>query len=283
MNRNFTNIKRKLEPVTKWVGGKRQLLPELIDKVPQRYNRYFEPFIGGGALFFRLSPQTAVINDKNSELINIYRSIKNYPEKLIELLEKHQIGNSKEYYLDIRSMDRDGRLKLMSDVERAARVLYMLRVDFNGMYRVNKKGQFNVPYGKYKNPKIVNKKNIEAVSQYFNENDIKILNDDFAVAVSEARKEDFVYFDPPYVPLSTTSSFTSYTKDGFEKEDQIRLADKFFELASKGVKVMESNSDTKITRELYKDANIYKIKANRVINSKASNRGKINELIITSY
>lgn len=277
------DISKELKPVTKWVGGKRQLLPELVKRIPQSYNRYFEPFVGGGALLFKLAPQNAVINDQNLELINIYQSIKNNPDELIELLKKHQKNNSKEYYLDVRSVDRDGRLDLMTDVERAARILYMLRVDFNGLYRVNKKGQFNVPYGKYKNPKIVNKENIRAVSQYFNQTNVEILNEDFAFAVSKAKSDDFVYFDPPYIPLSTTSSFTSYTEDGFGEKDQIRLANKFFELASKGVKVMESNSDTETTRKLYKNANIYEVKASRVINAKASGRGKINELIITSY
>lgn len=277
------DISKELKPVTKWVGGKRQLLPELVKRIPQNYNRYFEPFVGGGALLFKLAPQNAVINDQNLELINIYQSIKNNPDELIELLKKHQKNNSKEYYLDVRSVDRDGRLDLMTDVERAARILYMLRVDFNGLYRVNKKGQFNVPYGKYKNPKIVNKENIRAVSQYFNQTNVEILNEDFAFAVSKAKSDDFVYFDPPYIPLSTTSSFTSYTEDGFGEKDQIRLANKFFELASKGVKVMESNSDTETTRKLYKNANIYEVKASRVINAKASGRGKINELIITSY
>lgn len=277
------DISKELKPVTKWVGGKRQLLPELVKRIPQSYNRYFEPFVGGGALLFKLAPQNAIINDQNLELINIYQSIKNNPDELIELLKKHQKNNSKEYYLDVRSVDRDGRLDLMTDVERAARILYMLRVDFNGLYRVNKKGQFNVPYGKYKNPKIVNKENIRAVSQYFNQTNVEILNEDFAFAVSKAKSDDFVYFDPPYIPLSTTSSFTSYTEDGFGEKDQIRLANKFFELASKGVKVMESNSDTETTRKLYKNANIYEVKASRVINAKASGRGKINELIITSY
>lgn len=277
------DIFKELKPVTKWVGGKRQLLPEILKIIPKSYNRYFEPFVGGGALLFKLAPKNPVINDQNSDLINIYQSIKNNPEELIKLLEKHQKNNSKEYYLNLRSVDRDERLDLMTDVERAARILYMLRVDFNGLYRVNKKGQFNVPYGKYKNPKIVNKENIRAVNQYFNQSNVEILNQDFASAILEAKSNDFVYFDPPYIPLSTTSSFTSYTEDGFDQKDQIRLADKFYELASKGVKVMESNSDTAATRELYKNANIYEVKAKRMVNAKASGRGKINELIITSY
>ncbi|HEL2219487.1 TPA: Dam family site-specific DNA-(adenine-N6)-methyltransferase, partial [Streptococcus suis] len=144
-----------LQPFTKWTGGKRQLLPVIKSLMPDNYNSYFEPFIGGGAVFFELIPKKAIINDFNSELINCYRQIKDNPQKLIELLTKHQENNSKEYYLELRAVDRDNRINKMTDVERAARIMYMLRVNFNGLYRVNSKNQFNVPYGRYKNPKIV--------------------------------------------------------------------------------------------------------------------------------
>ena len=144
-----------IQPFTKWTGGKRQLLPVIKSLMPDNYNSYFEPFIGGGALFFDLSPDKAVINDFNNELMNCYQQIKKHPQKLIELLTKHQENNSKEYYLELRAVDRDNRINKMTDVERAARIIYMLRVDFNGLYRVNSKNQFNVPYGRYKNPKIV--------------------------------------------------------------------------------------------------------------------------------
>ena len=152
-----------LQPFTKWTGGKRQLLPVIRELMPKNYNRYFEPFVGGGALFFDLAPKDAVINDFNAELINCYQQIKDNPQELIEILKVHQEHNSKEYYLDLRSADRDERIDMMSEVQRAARILYMLRVDFNGLYRVNSKNQFNVPYGRYKNPKIVDENLVSTI------------------------------------------------------------------------------------------------------------------------
>ena len=161
-----TNVNLKyynLQPFTKWTGGKRQLLPVIKKLMPESYNHYYEPFIGGGALFFDLAPKKAVINDYNAELINCYQQIKENPNELIELLKVHKENNSKEYYLELRSVDRDDRINKMPDVQRAARILYMLRVDFNGLYRVNSKNQFNVPYGRYKNPKIVDEELIHAI------------------------------------------------------------------------------------------------------------------------
>ncbi|MGA3393866.1 DNA adenine methylase [Lactiplantibacillus pentosus] len=282
MNTSLTQT-TSLKPVTKWVGGKRQLLPQLQKFKPKNYNTYFEPFVGGGALLFSLQPQNAVINDANSSLINMYQVIKKKPEELLKILEKHAENNSKEYYLDIRGTDRDGRIEKMSNVEKAARLLYMLRVDFNGLYRVNKKGQFNVPYGRNKNPKIANHENIMSVSNYFNSCNINFLNVDFEESVQEVQENDFVYFDPPYIPLSLTADFTSYTEGGFTFDDQKRLRDTFFRLSSIGAHVMLSNSDTPLTRELYAEANIHEVSASRAINSNAKKRGKIGELIITNY
>lgn len=276
-------VETNLKPITKWVGGKRQLLPQLLNCLPASFNHYYEPFIGGGALLFALAPQHATINDSNTELINVYQVVKNNPQELLLELKKHHHNNSKEYYLDIRNWDRSEVWQNITDVQRAARLLYMLRVDFNGMYRVNKKGQFNVPYGRYKNPDIINSDNILKVSHYFNQADIEILQGDFKDAVQSAQKHDFVYFDPPYIPLTKTANFTAYTKDDFNFEDQQRLRDLFIELANRGVQVMLSNSDTQLTRSLYKDAYIHTVQATRSINSNAQKRGKINELIITSY
>lgn len=278
INQNY-----KLKPVTKWVGGKRQLLPQLLKYMPNDFTNYYEPFIGGGALLFEIAPKIAVINDNNEELINMYNVIKNAPNELIEALKVHQLNNSKEYYLNVRSWDRDGTIAQLTSVDRAARLMYMLRVDFNGLYRVNSKGQFNVPYGRYKNPRIVNEEDILAVSHYFNTNNVNILCGDFSISVENAERNDLVYFDPPYIPLNSSSNFTSYTKEGFDLSDQKRLSNTFFELADKGVHVMLSNSDTEITRELYKGANIHSVEANRAINSKGSKRGKVGELIVTSY
>ena len=281
-----TNVKLKyhnLQPFTKWTGGKRQLLEELRSYMPETYGRYFEPFVGGGALFFDLAPEQAVINDFNEELINAYRQIKNNPAELINLLIKHKENNSKDYYLALRSADRDGRISRMTGVERAARILYMLRVDFNGLYRVNSKNQFNVPYGRYKNPKIVDVDLLYQISEYLNENDVEILQTDFAEAVKDAQTGDFVYFDPPYIPLNETSSFTSYTHEGFSYEEQVRLRNTFMELTERGVYAMLSNSSSPLVEELYKDFNIYFVEAQRTNGAKSSSRGKISEIIVTNY
>lgn len=277
--------KNKLIPFTKWTGGKRQLLTELKKNLPEKYNTYYEPFIGGGALFFELAPEKAVINDLNSDLMRCYEAIKNNLDKLIEILKIHSENNSKEYYLKIRELDRSRKYDEMSDVEKAARLMYMLRVDFNGLYRVNSKGQFNVPYGKYKNPKILNEELLKNINEYLNSYKIKIMNTQFYEAVSSAEQGDFVYFDPPYIPISESSHFTSYTKNGFTLDDQKKLRDTFIELDKKGVYVMLSNSSSPIVYELYNNYidNIHTVKANRMINSNSSKRGKVKEVIIKNY
>ena len=272
-----------LQPFTKWTGGKRQLLPIIKSLMPDQYNNYFEPFVGGGALFFDLAPEKACINDFNSELINCYQQIKKNPQNLIELLTKHQENNSKEYYLKLRSADRDGRIDKMTNVERAARIMYMLRVDFNGLYRVNSKNQFNVPYGRYKNPKIVDMDLILAISNYWNKNNVQILNCDFEDAIKDVKPGDFVYFDPPYIPLSDTSAFTSYTHEGFSYEKQVRLRDIFKKLDRKGVFVMLSNSSSPLVQELYKEFHIHKVEITRTNGAKSSSRRKISEIIVTNY
>lgn len=272
-----------LQPFTKWTGGKRQLLPVIRELMPKIYNRYFEPFVGGGALFFDLAPKDAVINDFNAELINCYQQIKDNPQELIEILKVHQEYNSKEYYLDLRSADRDERIDMMSEVQRAARILYMLRVNFNGLYRVNSKNQFNVPYGRYKNPKIVDEELISAISVYINNNQLEIKVGDFEKAIVDVRTGDFVYFDPPYIPLSETSAFTSYTHEGFSFADQVRLRDAFKRLSDTGAYVMLSNSSSALVEELYKDFNIHYVEATRTNGAKSSSRGKISEIIVTNY
>lgn len=293
----------KPRPITKWTGGKRQLLPALNSLKPKSFddstNKYFEPFVGGGAFLFDLMPTQAVINDWNSELINAYRAVRDAPQQLITKLKEHEDLNNNEnyekakaHYLEVRAMDRgekwkDIRNESRADVDRAARILYMLRVDFNGLYRVNSKNQFNVPYGRYKNPKIVDQKNILAVSNYFNSNNIEILNEDFEKAVSTAKQNDFVYFDPPYAPLVDTASFTSYTENGFGEEEQKRLAQLFSRLTDEGVKVMLSNSSVPLIHDLYEsipNAKIHVVGATRMINSDAKKRkDKVNEVIITNY
>ena len=275
-------VNKELQPFTKWTGGKRKLLPIIKSLMPDNYTNYFEPFVGGGALFFELAPQQALINDFNTELINCYQQIKEHPDQLITLLQHHQEKNTKDYYLDLRSVDRDGRIEQMTGVEKAASIMYMLRVDFNGLYRVNAKNQFNVPYGRYKNPKIVDSELIYAISNYLNKNSIQIVSGDFEKAVETAKQGDFVYFDPPYIPISETSAFTSYTHEGFSYDDQVRLRDTFKKLSERGVHVMLSNSSSSLVYELYKDFTIHSIEVTRANGAKASSRGKVLEVIITN-
>lgn len=274
---------KRMKPFTKWTGGKRKLLPILTELLPDDFNRYYEPFIGGGALLFKLLPHDAVINDFNEELINSYLQIRDNPNELIDLLAEHRDKNSKDYYLNIRSADRDGRIESMTDVERAARILYMLRVDFNGLYRVNSKNQFNVPYGRYKNPKILDKDLIYEVSGYLNANNIQILQGDFANAVADAIDGDLVYFDPPYIPLSETSSFTSYTHEVFSYEDQVRLRNTVRDLTRRGVNVILSNSSSPLVEDLYQEFNLHYVDASRTNGAKPTSRGKIKEIIVTNY
>lgn len=273
-----------LSPVLKWVGGKRQLLDEIIPMIPKNCSTYVEPFIGGGAVLFELQPKKAIINDYNSELINVYNVIKDYPDDLIGFLKYHKENNTSEHFYSIREMDRDSvKFSQMSEVERAARIIYLNKTCFNGLYRVNSAGQFNSPYGKYKNPNIVNEPVIRAMSKYFNDNKITILNSDFKDALKGIRKGAFVYLDPPYMPISSSSSFTGYTENGFDEDKQRELKVVCDNLDKKGIKFLQSNSDCDFICDLYKDYNIKKVKAKRSINSKGNGRGEINEVLIYNY
>ena len=266
-------------PIVKWVGGKRQLMFELLKNLPKSYNRYFEPFIGGGELFFELQPDNAYISDMNEELINLYFVVRDSVDELVHDLNKHEI--SKEYFLKIRNLDRMEKYFKLSNVERASRFIYLNRTCFNGMYRVNSKGEFNVPFGNYKNPRIIDENNLLNCSELLKKTEIKCA--DFSEIIHKVQKGDFVYFDPPYVPLNETSSFTSYTKDGFDIDMQFKLRDVCDELDSMGVKFMLSNSDTKLVNELYVNYNIKKVFASRQINANANGRGKITEVLVKNY
>lgn len=274
--------KNKLaQPFLKWAGGKRQLLPEIRKYIPKKINTYYEPFLGAGAVLFDIQPKKAVINDINTELINTYIAIRDHVDELINDLKKHM--NEKEYFYAIRDLDRKEEFKKLSLVERASRIIYLNKTCFNGLFRVNSQGHFNVPFGKYKNPQIVNEIVLRAVHNYLNSNDITILNVDFEKAVENAKKGDFIYFDPPYDPVSDTSSFTGYSLYGFDKDDQIRLRDLFVELDKRGCKVLLSNSATDFIKDLYKDFHIEVVSANRNINANASRRGKIDEVLVMNY
>ena len=272
-------LQQETYPIVKWVGGKRQLMFELLKNMPENYNRYFEPFIGGGALFFELQPDNAYISDMNEELINLYKVVRDNVDELIADLQKHDI--SKEYFMEIRNIDRTEEYKSWSDVKKASRFIYLNRTCFNGMYRVNSKGEFNVPFGNYKNPRILDENNLINCSNLLKRTEIK--HADFSEILKRVKKGDFVYFDPPYVPLSETSSFTSYTKDGFDLDMQFKLRDVCDELDSMGVKFLLSNSDTKLVNELYENYNIKKVFASRQINANADGRGKITEVLVRNY
>ena len=252
---------------------------ELLKNMPENYNRYFEPFIGGGALFFELQPQNGYISDMNEELINLYSVVRDDVYELIEDLGKHEV--SKEYFLEIRNIDRTEKYAELSSIERASRFIYLNRTCFNGMYRVNSQGQFNVPFGNYKNPRIVDAENLINCSKLLKNTEIYCA--DFSEILNKVQKGDFVYFDPPYVPLNETSSFTSYTKDGFDLDMQFKLRDVCDELDSKGVMFMLSNSDTKLVNELYSNYEIKKVFASRAINANPNGRGKITEVLVKNY
>ena len=273
-----------LSPILKWVGGKRQLLKDIVPMIPSDFSTYVEPFFGGGAVMFEIQPKKAIINDYNSELINVYNTVKNNPEELIEILKKHQENNSSEYFYSIRELDRvDEQYSLLTNTEKAARIIYLNKTCYNGLFRVNSSGQFNSPYGKYKKPNIVNEDVVRTMSKYFNTNNVTVLNGDFKEALKGLRKGAFVYFDPPYMPISSSSSFTGYTEKGFNEEKQRELKNECDKLSAKGIKFLQSNSDCEFIRDLYKGYSIKTIKAKRAINSKGSARGEINEVLIYNY
>lgn len=273
--------KIKLIPILKWAGGKRQLMPQIRKHMPVEYNDYYEPFVGAGALLLDLQPQTAVINDFNEELINVYHVVKNNVDELIDSLKLHK--NEEEYFYKIRELDRISEFVQLNNIQKASRFIFLNKTGYNGLYRVNSKGQFNVPFGKYKKPLIVNEEGLRNLHEYLNNNNIMILNDDFEHAVKTAAKGDFVYFDPPYDPLTTTSSFTAYSKEGFNRTDQERLYRVYKELDERGCYVMLSNSATDFIKVLYKEYNVNIVTAKRNINSKGTGRGAIDEVLITNY
>lgn len=267
-NLALINVLQLPRPFVKWAGGKRQLIDILLENPPKNFTTFYEPFIGGGALLFALMPSKAVISDINSELINVYNVIKNNVEDLIKNLQKHR--NEENYFYKERALN----LKNLSELRRASRFIFLNKTCYNGLYRENSKGQFNAPFGRYKNPKIADEDNLRAVSYYLNSSDIQIINQDYKKTVSNAMKGDFVYFDPPYHPWSETASFTKYSKGDFTIKDQEELAETFKWLDKKGVFVMLSNSNTEIIKNLYKGFNFSVVVANRFINCKAEKRGK---------
>lgn len=273
-----------VKPFLKWVGGKGGLLNQYNDLLPKTFETYYEPFLGGGAVFYHLNPSTAHLNDVNSKLINTYKAIKNSVKDLILVLEKIEVEyiqmseeERKKYYYDKRE-----RFNFVGkSIEQSALLIFLNKTTFNGMYRENSKGEFNVPQGRYKNPKILDKDNLISVSKYLQ--NVSFTSTDYVSAVSTAKKNDFVYLDPPYHPLSATSSFTSYSKNNFTEQDQVNLRDLFVDLDSRECKVMLSNSSADLIKEIYKDFKQVSIQARRSINSKSTKRGNVTELAILNY
>ncbi len=268
-------------PFLKWVGGKRQLMTEIEPLLPSRISTYYEPFVGGGAVFLHTQPKKAVINDYNSELINVYETIRDDVDALIEHLATHE--NDSDYFYQIRALDRQEGFDKLSKIERASRVIYLNKTCFNGLYRVNSSGEFNTPFGRYKNPNIINDTVLQAVSNYLKNDNIKFLSGDFEEAIKGARKGSFVYFDPPYDPISKSSNFTGYVQGGFGNEEQIRLRDACIKLDKKGIKFLLSNSSTAFMKDLYKDFEIIEVGASRHINSVGSKRGVVTEILVRNY
>lgn len=270
-----------IQPFLKWAGGKRQLIKEIEQYIPPKMSTYYEPFIGGGALLFHLQPEKAVINDSNPELINAYIMVRDHVDELIKDLNKH--NNTPDYFYEIRSWDRTPKYSELSNIERASRLIFLNKTCFNGLFRVNSQGEFNTPFGNYKNPNIVNEHVLKSVSNYLNSNDIKFLVGDFNDSLKNIRKGAFVYFDPPYMPLSDSSSFTGYTLDGFVADDQIRLKKLCDNLNERGIKFLLSNSTAPMILDLYKDYKIEYVDAKRNINAIGDKRGEIKEVLVMNY
>jgi DNA adenine methylase len=273
--------KNSVVPILKWVGGKRQLLGEITKHIPE-YKTYYEPFLGGGAVFFGLQPERAVVNDINASLICVYRVIRDHTEELIEALKQHK--NEAGYFYKIRNWDRNkDEYEKKSDVQKASRIIYLNKTCYNGLFRVNRAGEFNAPFGRYKNPDYVNEKALLAMGRYLRKPGITLMNTDFEKALEGVQKGDFVYFDPPYDPVSDSANFTGYDKRGFDREEQKRLKLVCDRLDKKGIKFLLSNSATDFIFDLYKEYTIMIIKAKRSVNSKADRRGEVDEVLIKNY
>jgi len=272
-----TEARTAAAPVLKWAGGKRQIVKQILERLPEHISTYYEPFVGGGAVFFELYNRArfdrAVIGDKNPELVNVYRALKEDVNAVIRALKRLKDKHSEEHYYQVRATIP------ASDTARAARVLYLNKTGFNGLYRVNRSGQFNVPFGRYDEPKIVNEPRLRAAAEALA--DVEIVNEDFEVLAKRARPGDAVYFDPPYLPVSDTAAFAEYYADKFGIDQHRRLAKVFDSLSKKGVAAVLSNSDTPVTRGLFEKHNLQIVSVRRAINSVASRRGGVGEILVT--
>jgi DNA adenine methylase len=272
-----------IAPFVKWVGGKRQIMPSILEFMPKNIKKYIyvEPFVGGGAVLFNIQPKNAIINDYNSELINVYEVIQNNLDELIIDLKKH--NNESEYFYNIRKLDRASDFDKLGKVQRASRLIYLNKTCFNGLYRVNNSGEFNSPFGRYKNPNIVNEPVLKAVSNYLKSNNIKLLNSDYEEILKNLDNNSFVYLDPPYHPVSESSNFTGYIQGGWNISDQVRLREVCDDLTKRGIKFLLSNSASDFIKDQYNTYKIITVKATRTINSDADKRGEIDEVLIKNY
>lgn len=272
------------QPFLKWAGGKRSLLPEIKARIPQFPGRYFEPFLGAGAVMFALDPAIRkVVNDSNVDLIETYVVVRDRLPELLRALRKHQ--HTKEHYYEVRSWDRKPSFRRRSAVNRAARFIYLNKTCFNGLYRVNADGHFNVPFGDYKNPSYLDAANLTAVSQFLQKK-VELRSGDYRGVTRRATQRDFVYFDPPYDPISQTSSFVAYQQNGFGREQQTQLRDEALRLTKRGVPVLLSNANTPFIQSLYADTSVFaidEVAVKRAISAKASSRKPVSEVLIDNY
>ncbi len=265
-------------PFLKWVGGKSQLLGQLAAWVPERFERYLEPFLGGGAMFFAHRPDAAVLADANDELVDCYTAVRDQLDDVMAALDEHRY--EKDYYYDVRGQKRS----TMPLPERAARTIFLNKTGFNGLYRVNSKGLFNVPFGRYSNPKICDRDNLPACAEALK--DVDLRRADFESVVDDAKPSDFVYLDPPYVPLNGTANFTAYTAGGFGPGEHRRLACSLVRAHRRGARFLLSNADSLLTRELYAEllaepgVDLDIVLARRNVNSNAKRRGRVTEVVI---
>lgn len=272
----------KIVPIVKWAGGKRQLLSDLLPMIPTDFSTYYEPFIGGGAVLFELQPKKAVINDTNSELINLYRVTKEEPNELIREIKLHENAHSQDYYYSVRDLDRNQAVfARLSPIERAARTVYLNRACYNGLYRVNKDGCFNTPMGRNSSICFVNETDIFAISEYLNQNSIRILEGDYKGALKYARKSSFVFLDPPYYPVGD-EYFLRYDRTMFGVKQQYELKAICDSLTQRGIRFIETNSDCDEVRKLYNNYQQTVVEARRSINANPNER-RTTELIISNY
>jgi len=269
-------------PVVKWAGGKRQLASTLKALLPRQMKRWCEPFAGGAALLFELQPQVAQVNDINQDLIGAYNVIKSDVGALISELNTYR--NDPDFFYLIRDFDRDKAFyKALSEVKKAARLIYLNKTCYNGLFRVNNAGEFNTPFGYYKNPNIVNASTLRAVSEYFNSNEVTISSLSYEKVLEDLPRDSFVYLDPPYDPVTNTSNFTGYARGGFSREDQVKLRKECDKLDARKIRFMLSNSDTEFIRDQYSRYRIESVSAKRLINSNVRLRGDVKEVVVMNY